>query len=168
MSIRKWQCWTLGQRISGTAKSRQNKVEQVKRNFDVKGFNSIFAVSSIEAAKLYYSEFKKQLNKSNDFDLKIATIYSFVPNEKLNDFDLMIDDENNESTNGLDQSSKEFLAAAIQDYNQMFKTNYDCNSESFQSYYKDISSRMKNKEIDILIVVNMFLTGFDATTLNTL
>ena len=150
------------------SKDKKNKVEQVKQNFDVKGFNSIFAVSSIEAAKLYYSEFKKQLNKSNDFDLKIATIYSFVPNEKLNDFDLMIDDENNESTNGLDQSSKEFLAAAIQDYNQMFKTNYDCNGESFQSYYKDISSRMKNKEIDILIVVNMFLTGFDATTLNTL
>lgn len=150
------------------AKDKKNKIKQIKQSFDAKGFNSIFAVSSIEAAKLYYAEFKKQLLNRSNIDLKIATIYSFSPNETLNDVDGMIDDENNESTSGLDQSSREFLDNAIYDYNQMFNTNFDSNGDNFQSYYKDVSMRLKNKELDILIVVNMFLTGFDATTLNTL
>jgi len=130
------------------------------------GFNSIFAVDSIEMAKRYYAEFKKQLatfppNKQ----LKIAIIYSFATNE--DDLDGVMD-ENSEDTSGLDQSSRDFLESAIQDYNAMFGTMYDTSSDKFQNYYKDLSLRVKNREVDLLIVVNMFLTGFDATTLNTL
>ncbi|MCA1920528.1 MAG: type I restriction endonuclease subunit R, partial [Flavobacterium piscis] len=128
------------------------------------GFNSIFAVSSIEAAKKYYAEFKKQLaNVSDDKKLKVALIYSFGVNEEDG-----IIDENSEDTSGLDQNSRDFLENAIQDYNAMFGTSFDTSSDKFQNYYKDLSERVKNREIDILIVVNMFLTGFDATTLNTL
>jgi len=130
------------------------------------GFNSIFAVSSIEAAKKYYAEFKKQLaNLPSDKQLKIALIYSFGVNEE--EIDGVID-ENSEDTSGLDQSSRDFLEKAIADYNAMFGTMYDTSSDKFQNYYKDVSERVKNREIDILLVVNMFLTGFDATTLNTL
>jgi type I restriction enzyme R subunit len=130
------------------------------------GFNSIFAVSSIEAAKKYYAEFKKQLaNLPSDKKLKIALIYSFGVNEE--EIDGVID-ENSEDTSGLDQSSRDFLESAIADYNAMFGTMYDTSSDKFQNYYKDVSERVKNREIDILLVVNMFLTGFDATTLNTL
>lgn len=130
------------------------------------GFNSIFAVSSIEAAKKYYAEFKKQLaNLPSDKQLKIALIYSFGVNEE--EIDGVID-ENSEDTSGLDQSSRDFLESAIADYNAMFGTMYDTSSDKFQNYYKDVSERVKNREIDILLVVNMFLTGFDATTLNTL
>jgi type I restriction enzyme R subunit len=130
------------------------------------GFNSIFAVSSIEAAKKYYAEFKKQLaNLPGDKQLKIALIYSFGVNEE--EIDGVID-ENSEDTSGLDQSSRDFLESAIADYNAMFGTMYDTSSDKFQNYYKDVSERVKNREIDILLVVNMFLTGFDATTLNTL
>ena len=130
------------------------------------GFNSIFAVSSIEAAKKYYTEFKKQLaNLPSDKQLKIALIYSFGVNEE--EIDGVID-ENSEDTSGLDQSSRDFLESAIADYNAMFDTMYDTSSDKFQNYYKDVSERVKNREIDILLVVNMFLTGFDATTLNTL
>jgi type I restriction enzyme R subunit len=130
------------------------------------GFNSIFAVSSIEAAKKYYAEFKKQLaNLPSDKQLKIALIYSFGVNEE--EIDGVID-ENSEDTSGLDQNSRDFLESAIQDYNAMFGTMYDTSSDKFQNYYKDVSERVKNREIDILLVVNMFLTGFDATTLNTL
>ena len=133
----------------------------------LKGFNSIFAVSSIDMAKKYYIEFKKQLeNLPSDKQLKIATIFSFTQNEEENeDF---VDDENVEDTSELDQSSRDFLESAIEDYNQYFSTSYDTSADKFQNYYKDVSDRMKNREIDILIVVNMFLTGFDATTLNTL
>ena len=128
-------------------------------------FNSIFTVSSIDMAKKYYTEFKKQLaNLPSDKQLKIATIYSFGLNDVI---DGMID-ENSEDTSGLDASSRDFLDNAIKDYNKMFESSYDTSSNSFQNYYKDISERVKNREIDILIVVNMFLTGFDATTLNTL
>lgn len=149
-----------------SAKNR-NEVEEKKRKTHINGFNSIFAVSSIEAAKLYYSEFKKQMKDLPDSEkLKIATIYSYGANEKVNDD--FVEDENSEDTDGLDQSSRDFLDMAILDYNIMFKTNYDTSSDKFQNYYKDVSLRMKNREIDILIVVNMFLTGFDATTLNTL
>jgi len=130
------------------------------------GFNSIFAVSSIEAAKKYYTEFKKQMaNLPSDKQLKMALIYSFGVNEE--EIDGVID-ENSEDTSGLDQNSRDFLESAIADYNKMFGTMYDTSSDKFQNYYKDVSERVKNREIDILLVVNMFLTGFDATTLNTL
>jgi len=130
------------------------------------GFNSIFAVSSIEAAKKYYTEFKKQLaNLPSDKQLKIALIYSFGVNEEAIDG---VIDENSEDTSGLDQSSRDFLESVIADYNAMFGTSFDTSSDKFQNYYKDVSERVKNREIDILLVVNMFLTGFDATTLNTL
>ena len=124
-------------------------------------FNSIFAVSSIKAAKLYYMEFKK-----HSHNLKIAVIYSCVPSEECNDNYLY--DENSESTDSLSKNDKHFLSNAINDYNYMFNENYDTSDESFSNYYKDVSRRVKNGDIDILIVVNMFLTGFDAKKLNTL
>lgn len=146
--------------------SRRNKVEEVKQRVRLTGFNSIFAVSSIETAKMYYAEFKRQMAElPSDRRLKVATIYSFGVNEDTDDF---IIDENPEDTSGLDRSSRDFLEDAIKDYNAMFSTAYDTSSDKFQNYYKDVSLRMKNRELDLLIVVNMFLTGFDATTLNTL
>ena len=129
------------------------------------GFNSIFAVSSIPMAKKYYLEFKEQLAEKNS-DLKIATIFSYGANE-ADGLDGILDDEGFD-TEKLDVTSREFLENAIEDYNKMFKTNYDSSSKGFQDYYKDLSLKVKDREIDILIVVNMFLTGFDATTLNTL
>ena len=129
------------------------------------GFNSIFAVSSIPVAKKYYLEFKKQLEKTQK-DLTIATIYSFATNEE-DTADGILDDEGFE-TELLDQSSREFLDFAISEYNKKFKTNFSSEGNGFQDYYKDLSDRVKHREVDILIVVNMFLTGFDATTLNTL
>lgn len=151
---------------SSRAKNR-NEIEEKKNKIRMKGFNSIFAVSSIEAAKLYYAEFKHQMESLPEAKrLRIATIFSYGINEAEND-DFVVD-ENSENTDGLDQSSRDFLESAIDDYNKIFSTTYDTSSDKFQNYYKDISLRMKNREIDILIVVNMFLTGFDATTLNTL
>ena len=144
----------------------KSAVEEIKRKQRLSGFNSIFAVSSVNAAKLYYTEFKKQMDEDPAKKLKIALIYSYGANEE--DADGILDEENPESTLSLDASSRDFLEAAIKDYNEMFKTKYDTSSEKFQNYYKDVSLRMKNREIDLLIVVNMFLTGFDATTLNTL
>ncbi|GAB6395205.1 MAG: type I restriction endonuclease subunit R [Bacteroidales bacterium] len=132
------------------------------------GFNSIFAVSSIDAAKKYYAEFQRQMiDLPSDKRLKVATIYSLGMNENDPEFDGLID-KNSEDTSGLDQSSRDFLDDAIRDYNKMFGTSYDTSADKFQNYYKDVSQRVKNREIDLLIVVNMFLTGFDATTLNTL
>ncbi len=146
-------------------KTKRNSFYKIKER-RLAGFNSIFAVSSIEVAKKYYAEFKKQLSEvPSDKRLKIATIYSFGVNDE--DLDGMID-ENSEDTSGLDASSRDFLESAIADYNEMFGTSYDTSSDKFQNYYKDVSERVKNRDIDILIVVNMFLTGFDATTLNTL
>ncbi|HRZ19154.1 MAG TPA: type I restriction endonuclease subunit R [Methanofastidiosum sp.] len=146
-------------------KTKRNSFYKIKDR-RLAGFNSIFAVSSIDVAKKYYSEFKKQLSGlPSDKQLKIATIYSFGVNDE--DLDGMID-ENSEDTSGLDVSSRDFLENAIVDYNAMFGTSFDTSSDKFQNYYKDVSERVKNREIDILIVVNMFLTGFDATTLNTL
>jgi len=146
-------------------KTKRNSFYKLKDR-RLAGFNSIFAVSSIDVAKKYYSEFKKQIQAlSSDKKLKIATIYSFGVNEE--EIDGVID-ENSEDTSGLDASSREFLDNAIKDYNKMFGTSYDTSSDKFQNYYKDVSDRVKNREIDVLIVVNMFLTGFDATTLNTL
>ena len=131
------------------------------------GFNAMFAVQSVEAAKLYYEEFKKQQSDiPKEKRLKIATIYSFTANEEQNAIG-DIPDENFE-TGAMDSSSKEFLDKVISDYNGYFKTNYSTNGKEFQNYYKDLSQKVKDKEIDLLIVVGMFLTGFDAPTLNTL
>ena len=129
------------------------------------GFNSIFAVSSIHMAMKYYTELKKQLKETHR-QLNIATIYSFGANEE-DPYEGVLPDESLE-TNELDKTSKDFLESAIQDYNKTFKTNYGTDSYKFQNYYKDLSEKVKKKQVDILIVVNMFLTGFDATTLNTL
>ncbi len=130
------------------------------------GFNSLLATASIEAAKRYYSEFKKQQNDVPEAQrLKIGLIYSFTANE--GEVDGLLDEEEFE-TERLDQSSRDFLDAAIQDYNALFGTSYDTSTDKFQNYYKDLSQRLKNRELDLVIVVNMFLTGFDATTLNTL
>lgn len=146
--------------------------QKTKRNsfYDLKGqrlngFNSIFAVASIAMAKKYYLEFKKQLEQKQK-NLTIATIYSFAQNEEDNSNGIL-DDEGFE-TDLLDQSSREFLDFAIAEYNKKFKTNYSSDGKGFQDYYRDLSDRVKRREIDILIVVNMFLTGFDSTTLNTL
>ncbi len=148
-----------------TAKDR-SKVDRIMEKIRLTGFNSIFAVSSIDTAKKYYAEFKKQLSDApENKKLKIALIYSFGVNEE--EIDGMTD-ENSEDTDGLDKNSRDFLENAIKDYNAMFGTSYDTSSDKFQNYYKDVSERVKNREVDILLVVNMFLTGFDATTLNTL
>ena len=130
----------------------------------VAGFNSIFAVSSIPVAMKYYTEFKRQLEERNR-NLTVATIFSFSANE--DDPEDALPDEGFE-TDKLDKSSRDFLDAAIVDYNQAFNVNFDTSVDKFQNYYKDLSQRVKNREVDLLIVVNMFLTGFDATTLNTL
>ena len=131
----------------------------------VNGFNSMFAVSSIPVCKKYYLELKKQIAEQHR-DLTIATIFSFAPNE-ADSADGILDDESFD-TDDLDQSSRDFLDMAIKDYNKIFKTNFDTSSKGFQDYYKDLSDKVKKREVDLLIVVNMFLTGFDATTLNTL
>ncbi len=151
-----------------SAKYGEEKEEKITKS--ITGFNSIFTVSSIEMAQLYYNEFKKQMKEDKTRELKIATIFSYNVNEAgLNaDYDGVLNEENPEDTNKLDKNSRDFLNTAIEDYNKMFETSYDTTGEKFQNYYKDVSLRMKNKELDLLIVVNMFLTGFDATTLNTL
>ena len=146
--------------------SGRDAIEEVKRKQRISGFNSIFAVSSVDAAKLYYAEFRRQMEADPTKRLRVAIIYSYGTNEE--ETDGILDEENPEDTSALDAGSREFLEAAIADYNAMFHTNYDTSSDKFQNYYKDVSLRMKNKELDLLIVVNMFLTGFDATTLNTL
>ncbi len=154
--------------VKEMASERKNgKIEEKKCPTRMKGFNSIFAVSSIDMAKLYYMEFCKQQDSLPEARrLRVATIYSYGVNEDTTyDF---VQDENCEDTSMLDQGSQEFLEMAIHDYNDIFHTSYNTSSEKFQNYYKDVSLRMKNREIDILIVVNMFLTGFDATTLNTI
>lgn len=156
--------------ISQVASGKNGAVEEIKQKQRVSGFNSIFAVASVPMAKLYYEEFKKQMAKDPTKKLRIATIFSYGANEAEYDEGSsgILDEENSEDTSALDQSSRDFLEAAIKDYNEMFHTNYSTDSDKFQNYYKDVSLRMKNKELDLLIVVNMFLTGFDATTLNTL
>ena len=125
----------------------------------VDGFNALFAVASIDAAKRYYAEFRRQLAETGRV-LRVATIFSWAPNEEEPDEDF--------DAGRLDASSRAFLEGAIADYNAAFGTDFDTSSEKFQNYYKDLSRRVKNREVDLLIVVNMFLTGFDATTLNTL
>ena len=152
--------------IAEVASGKHGAVEEIKQKQRVSGFNSIFAVASVDMAKLYYQEFKKQMEADPTKRLRVAVIYSYGANEA--EADGILDEENSEDTSALDQSSRDFLDGAIQDYNQMFHTNYSTDGDKFQNYYKDVSLRMKNKELDLLIVVNMFLTGFDATTLNTL
>ena len=128
------------------------------------GFNAMFAVSSIPMAMKYYKEFQKQIAESHR-QFTIATIFSYAANEE--DPEDVLQEEGFD-TDALDQTSRDFLESAIQDYNIAFNTNFDTSSDKFQNYYKDLSMRVKNREVDLLIVVNMFLTGFDATTLNTL
>ncbi|MEQ3507059.1 type I restriction endonuclease subunit R [Enterococcus cecorum] len=156
--------------ISEVASGKNGAVEEIKQKQRLSGFNSIFAVASVPMAKLYYQEFKKQMEAEPTKKLRIATIFSYGANEAEYDEGTngILDEENSEDTSALDQSSRDFLELAIKDYNEMFHTNYSTASDKFQNYYKDVSLRMKNKELDLLIVVNMFLTGFDATTLNTL
>ncbi len=146
--------------------SGRQAIEEVKAKQRVSGFNSIFAVSSVEAARLYYAEFMRQMEETPQKRLKIAVIYSYGANEE--ETDGILDEENSEDASALNATDRDFLEKAIAEYNAMFHTNYSTDGDRFQSYYKDVSLRMKNKELDLLIVVNMFLTGFDATTLNTL
>lgn len=152
--------------IADVASGKNGAIEEIKAKQRLSGFNSIFAVASVPMAKLYYEEFKKQMKADPTKKLRVAVIYSYGANEE--EADGILDEENPEDTSALDQNARDFLDSAIRDYNDMFHTNYSTDSDRFQNYYKDVSLRMKNKELDLLIVVNMFLTGFDATTLNTL
>ena len=153
--------------IANVHEVAKGRAEEQREKIRLSGFNSILATSSIEAAKLYYAEFKKQMRDLDDaHKLKVALIYSYGANE--DEIDGIIDEENSDSTSGLDKSSRDFLESAIHDYNEMFHTNFSTDGDGFSNYYRELSLRMKNKDIDLLIVVNMFLTGFDATTLNTL
>lgn len=156
--------------IPEVAKAKdRNSVKEIKEARRVSGFNSMFCVQSIDTAIKYYKEFQKQIEENPQCCLKVGMIYSFGANEAEDeDENGFVDDENSDDTNGLDVVSRDHLESAIKDYNAMFHTDYDTSSDKFQNYYKDVSLRMKNRELDILIVVNMFLTGFDATTLNTL
>ena len=143
------------------------KAEEEKQKVKTRGFNSIFAVDSVEAAILYYNEFKKQ--QGDNPALRVATIFTYNANEEEVDEWGMGSDENPEDVGSPpNKQSRDALEDAIKDYNEAFGTSYSTDGDSFQSYYKDVSLRMKNKQIDILIVVGMFLTGFDAKTLNTL
>lgn len=155
--------------------ARINEIAQyILQNFRIKthrnqgsnkGFNAMFAVSSVDAAKCYYEELNK-LQKDSEKPLKIATIFSFAANEEQSAIGEIVDETFEPSA--MDSSAKEFLTRAINDYNAMFKTSYGVDSKEFQNYYRDLAKRVKNKEIDLIIVVGMFLTGFDAPTLNTL
>lgn len=132
----------------------------------VKGFNALFATASIEAARVYYAQFAyQQRDRTPDQRLKVGLIFSYAANEAVEDGAL---DEEGFETEALTGDARSFLEDAIQDYNDMFGTSFDTSSDKFQNYYKDLSLRIKQREIDLVIVVNMFLTGFDATTLNTL
>lgn len=154
----------IAQYILGNFKQKTHRL-----NASSQGFNAMFAVSSIEAAKLYYQTFK-ELQRTEESavenPLKIATIFSFAPNEAQNAVGEIVD-ETFEST-AMNPSSKAFLQEAVDDYNAQFKTNHRLDSQGFQNYYRDLAKRVKDQEIDLLIVVGMFLTGFDAPKLNTL
>jgi type I restriction enzyme, R subunit len=141
------------------------RVKTHRSYIGAKGFNAMFAVSSVEAAKLYY-EALNNLQKNSDKPIKIATIFSFAANEEQSNIGEIVD-ETFEPT-AMDSSAKEFLTLAIKEYNKMFLTNFGVDSKEFQNYYRDLAERVKKQEVDLLIVVGMFLTGFDAPTLNTL
>ncbi|RRD39303.1 type I restriction endonuclease subunit R [Leptotrichia sp. OH3620_COT-345] len=147
-------------------KTHRNEFYDLKHR-RLNGFNAMFAVQSVEAAKLYYEEFQKQQESlPEEKRLKIATIYSFTANEEQSIIGEI--SEENFDVSAMDSTAKEFLTKVIKDYNNYFKTNFSINGNEFQNYYKNLSLKVKNKEVDLLIVVGMFLTGFDAPTLNTL
>lgn len=141
------------------------KIKTHRNQGSNKGFNAMFAVSSVDAAKCYYEKLYS-LQKGSDKPLKIATIFSFAANEEQSAIGEIVDESFEPSA--MDISAKEFLTKAINDYNSMFRTSYGVDSNEFQNYYRDLAKRVKNKDIDLIIVVGMFLTGFDAPTLNTL
>ena len=158
-------------KLTNVAEVIKRKADEVKTKVKTRGFNSIFAVDSVKAAILYYNEFKKQLAEPGAPNLKVATIFTYNANEEEVDEWGFGGDENPEEVGTpKDLMSRDALENAINDYNEMWipNTNYSTDGDSFQGYYKDVSQRMKNKDVDILIVVGMFLTGFDAKTLNTL
>ena len=149
--------------------AKDNKTQEQKQKNMLGGFNSIFCVDSIPTAIKYYKEFQRQQAEKHETErLRIATIFTYSANEAEDEASGIIEDEDPAATDGLDATSREFLEGAIADYNRIFGTKYSTDSEKFQNYYKDLSLRMKNREIDLLLVVSMFLTGFDAKTLNTL
>ena len=166
-------CWRPERIAQVVGYIREHFDQKTKRNASYQhdgkrlaGFNSLFATASIDAAKRYYAEFAEQQKELPPAQrLKIGLIYSFAANEE--EADGLLGEEEFE-TEGLDQGSRDFLDAAINDYNAMFGTSFDTSADKFQNYYKDLSQRLKKRELDLVIVVNMFLTGFDATTLNTL
>ena len=153
--------------VTAAARTRR-QAEALRERKRVRGFNALFAVASIDAARRYYRQFQiQQEERRADERLKIGLIYSYGVNDAPDACDGILDDEAFD-TDGLGSDARDFLEGAIADYNDMFGTSYDTSSDKFQNYYKDLSMRLKNREIDLVIVVNMFLTGFDATTLNTL
>ena len=154
--------------VEEMSKAKGNgKITEQRERKSTRGFNSIFAVDSVPSAIAYYNEFKKQMAEPGNPKLRIATIFTYTANPNDDDTGFL-EDENPENAGQLDQNSREALESAIQDYNATWGTSYSTDGDKFQNYYKDVSLRMKNKQIDILIVVGMFLTGFDAKTLNTL
>ena len=153
-------------RIAEISRYVLDHFDQKTHRLTGKGFNAMFAVSSVDAAKAYYQELQNQ-QKDSDKPLKIATIFSYAANESQVAIG-EIDDESFSPEDLADISSKEFLSSCIADYNQLFGTNFTINGNDFQNYYRDLAKRVKNREVDLLIVVGMFLTGFDAPTLNTL
>lgn len=168
LKTKKCESFTMSQLVNVTEVIKKGRdAEEIKKKIKAKGFNSILATDSVPMAIAYYQEFKRQMAQPNAKQLKIATIFTFSANEEEYDQTGCIE-EDPENLEALDATSKEFLDGAIKDYNQMFGTSYDTSGEKFQNYYKDVSLQMKNKNIDLLIVVGMFLTGFDAKTLNTL
>ena len=165
--LEKKQAFLQPKRIEQIAQYVLDNFKQKTHRFNVgnNGFNAMFAVSSVDAAKAYYQTFK-QLQSAVKNPLKIATIFSFAANEEQDAIGDIVDESF--EVEAMNSSAKEFLKSAIDDYNSYFATNYDVDAKSFQNYYRDLAKRVKNKEVDLLIVVGMFLTGFDAPTLNTL
>lgn len=165
--LEKKQAFLQPKRIEQIAQYILDNFKQKTHRFNAgnNGFNAMFAVSSVDAAKAYYQTFK-QLQSAVKNPLKIATIFSFAANEEQDAIGDIVDESF--EVEAMNSSAKEFLKSAIDDYNCYFATNYDVDAKSFQNYYRDLAKRVKNKEVDLLIVVGMFLTGFDAPTLNTL
>ena len=166
-ALEKKQAFLQPKRIEQIAQYVLDNFKQKTHRFNAgnNGFNAMFAVSSVDAAKAYYQTFK-QLQSAVKNPLKIATIFSFEANEEQDAIGDIVDESF--EVEAMNSSAKEFLKSAIDDYNSYFATNYDVDAKSFQNYYRDLAKRVKNKEVDLLIVVGMFLTGFDAPTLNTL
>ena len=166
-ALEKKQAFLQPKRIEQIAQYVLDNFKQKTHRFNAgnNGFNAMFAVSSVDAAKIYYETFKR-LQSAVKNPLKIATIFSFAANEEQDAIGDIVDESF--EVEAMNSSAKEFLKSAIDDYNNYFATNYDVDGKSFQNYYRDLAKRVKNKEVDLLIVVGMFLTGFDAPTLNTL